>query len=451
MLKIAKSRQFWLTLLTLVIPIAIQNFFSTAVNSVDILMIGCVGQNELSAVSLANQFAFLIFGVLFGLNSGITILAAQYWGKGDTDSIQIVTGIAAKIITVITLLVMAACLTIPQLMMKIYTADSVLIDLGSQYLRVAAFSYIFWGISNSYESMLRSVERAMMSTVITTTALFINVALNAVFIFGLFGAPKLGVVGVALATAISRFMEFLFCVLDAVRGKLFTFKPALFLGHHSLLFKDFIKYAMPALINDGVWTVAFSTYSIIMGHLSTDVVAANSVATTVRDIFTVIAYALSSGAAVMVGIEIGKGKLDEARDEADLFCWITLAVSIVTGLILFAARPLVIGFFTLTETAAGYLNIMLMISSYYIIGQIMNTLVIAGLLRAGGNTRWGMICDTIDMWLVSVPLGFFSAFVLRLPPMWVYFILCMDEFWKIPFVFRYYKSYKWLRNITRDL
>ena len=449
MKEIAKDKGFWVTLLTLVVPITIQNFFSTAVNSADILMLGYVGQNELSAVSLANQFAFLLFGVLFGLNSGITILASQYWGKGDTDTIQIVTGIAMKIITAVTVPVTIACVCIPRLLMQIYTADETLIGLGSSYLKVAAFSYVFWGISNSYESMLRSVERAVTSTVITSTALILNVGLNAVFIFGLLGAPRLGILGVALATTIARAVELLLCLADALRGRLFTINPMLFLGHHKVLFADFLRYAMPALINDGSWTLAFSTYSIIMGHMSSDVVAANSVATTIRDLFTVIAYALGSGAAVMVGIEIGKGEMDRARNESDLFCWLSLGVGIVTGLAIFLARPFLMGFFALSETAAGYLNIMLMISSYYVIAQIMNTLVIAGLLRAGGNSRWGMICDFITMWCVSVPLGFVCAFVLKLPPMWVYFILCLDEFWKMPVEYRYYKSYRWLRNITR--
>ncbi len=449
MKEIAKSKQFWTTLLTLVIPIAIQNLLSTAVNSADIIMLGYVGQNELSAVSLANQFAFLLFGILFGLNSGITILAAQYWGKGDTDSVQIVTGIAMKIITAVTAVISLGCLLVPDVLMKIYTDDPVLIALGAQYLRVAAWSYLFWGISNSYESMLRSVERAFSSTVITSCALIVNVILNAVFIFGLLGAPRLGVVGVALATTVSRMTESVLCVVDASKGKLFKIKPRLFLEHHAELFRDFVKYAMPALINDSCWTLAFSTYSIIMGHLSSDIVAANSVATTVRDLFTVLAYALGSGAAVMVGIEIGRKEYRRAKDEGNLFCLISLGIGIITGLIILFSRHYVIGFFTLSETAAGYLDKMLIINSYYIIGQIMNTLIIAGLLRSGGNTRWGMVCDFIDMWLVSVPLGFICAFWLKLPPMWVYFVLCLDEFWKVPFVLRYYRSYKWIQNITR--
>ena len=449
MKELIKSKQFWKTLMTLVVPIAIQNFLSSAVNSVDILMLGYVGQDELSAVSLANQFAFLLFGVLFGLNSGITILASQYWGKGDTDSIQTVTGIAVKIVTACTVLIFIGCQIIPEKLMQIYTADPLLIELGSKYLRIASYSYIFWGISNAYESMLRSVERAVAATVITSVALIVNMLLNAVFIFGLLGAPKLGMVGVALATSISRVIEFALCTADAARGKLFTIKPGLFIRHDRLLFGDFLKYSMPALIGDGAWTVAFSTYSIIMGHLSSDVVAANSVVSTVRDLFSVIAYALGSGAAVMVGIEIGKNQLEKAKAEGDLFCWLSLGIGVLTGLLILFTRHWIIGFFSLTETAAKYLNTMLIINTYYVVGQIMNTLIIAGLLRAGGNTKWGMKCDIITMWCVSVPLGFLCAFVLKLPPMWAYFILCMDEFWKMPIVIRYYKSYKWIQNITR--
>ena len=449
MKELIKSKQFWRTLLTLVIPIAIQNFLSSAVNSVDVVMLGYVGQNELSAVSLANQFAFLLFGVLFGLNSGITILASQYWGKRDTDSIQTVTGIGVKIITAVTVLVFIACQVVPEKLMKIYTADPVLIELGARYLRIASYSYVFWGISNSYECMLRSVERAVASTVITSAALVLNMVLNAVFIFGLLGAPKLGIIGVALATAISRVIEFVLCIADAARGKLFAIKPGLLVKHNALLFGDFLKYSMPALISDGAWTVAFSTYSIIMGHLNSDVVAANSVVTTVRDLFSVVAYALGSGASVMVGISIGMNELKKAKDEGNLFCWLSLALGVLTGLLILFARPLIISYFSLSEKASDYLNTMLIINSYYVIGQIMNTLIIAGLLRAGGNTKWGMKCDIITMWCVSVPIGFFCAFVLKLPPMWVYFILCMDEFWKMPIVIRYYRSYQWIQNITR--
>jgi hypothetical protein len=222
-------------------------------------------------------------------------------------------------------------------------------------------------------------------------------------------------------------------------------------GHHALLFKDFVKYATPALCNDLLWTVAFSTYAIIMGHMNADMVAANAVASTVRELCAIVCFAIAGGASVLLGIKIGEGRMEEAKKYATYSCKTTFIIGIITGLIILAIRPIVFMGFNLSEQAHDYLSIMLFISSYYVLGQAMNTLLIAGIFRAGGDSRFGLICDTITMWAVSVPLGFFSAFVLKLPPMVVYFILCLDEFWKIPVVYKHYKSLKWLKNITRDL
>ena len=221
-------------------------------------------------------------------------------------------------------------------------------------------------------------------------------------------------------------------------------------GSHRLLFQDFVKYAVPALINDCAWTVAFSMYSAIMGRLNADVVAASSVASTVRSLCTILCFALGAGASVLLGIEIGEGKLELAKRDARRSCYVTLTIGVLTGLVLLLIRPLVFYFFHLSARAEGYLNMMLMISSYYVVGQAMNTLLIAGIFRAGGDSRFGMICDIIDMWFVSVPLGILAAFVLKLPPMAVYFVLCLDEFWKIPVVYRHYKSFRWLKDITRE-
>lgn len=447
---LAKNKSFWHSLCMMVIPIAIQNFFATAVTSADVLMLGYIGQDELSAVSLANQFQFLLIGLMFGINSGIVILASQYWGKKDTDSIQAIAGIALKFAVLVTGVITVGCIVCPKLLMTIYTNDTTLIEIGSAYLKLVGISYLLSSISQVYQSMLRSIERATLSTVISSSALALNIMLNAVFIFGLLGAPKLGVKGVAIATVISRVIELLLCAIDAIRGTAFKLKPSIILGSNRLLTGDFIKYSLPAILNDCSWTFAFSTYSIIMGHMNSDMVAASSVATTIRDLCTVVAYAFCNGSAVLLGIKIGENKKEEAKDEASLFCYIALVLGIITGAVILLIRPLIFKYYVLTGQAESYLNIMLIISSYYVVGQVMNTLLIAGIFRAGGNTRWGLICDTITMWVVSVPLGFISAFVLKLPPMAVYFILCLDEFWKIPFVYRYYKSGKWLRNITRD-
>ena len=445
-----EQKKFYRALFALVIPITIQNFISNAVNSADVLMLGYVGQSELAAVSLANQFQFLLWGFFYGISSGVTMLGSQYWGKKDLNSIQAVMGIAIKISIVATVLLSIGAVFFPNLLMRIYT-NEILIGIGASYLRIVGISYLMMSFSQVYMAVVRSMERVKISTAISSTALVLNVILNAVFIFGFLGLPKLGVIGVALATLISRIVETFLCVIDAARAKVFKINFRIMFGHHKLLFGDFVKYAAPALGNDLSWTVAFSTYAIIMGHMNEDIVAASAVATTVRELCSIVCFAMAGGASVLIGIKIGEGNMEEAKEYSTRSCHATLVIGIITALIIFAIRPLVFMGFTLTEQAQDYLNIMLMISSYYVIGQAMNTLLIAGIFRAGGDSRFGFICDTITMWVVAVPLGFFSAFVLNLPPMAVYFILCLDEFWKIPVVYKHYKSFKWMKNITREL
>lgn len=201
-----------------------------------------------------------------------------------------------------------------------------------------------------------------------------------------------------------------------------------------------------------VWTVAFASYSIIFGHLGSDVVAANAITGTVRNLCTTAAYGMAAAGTILIGKSIGENHLEEARRNADSLCHATLLVGILTGVLILLLRPLVFQIYggQLTEAGRDYLNFMLLVSSYYVIGQEMNTLVIAGIFRSGGNTRYGLICDIIDMWLVAVPVSFFCAFVLRVPVKPLYVIICLDEFYKIPFVYHHYKKYTWVNNITRE-
>lgn len=445
-----EKRTFYKSLISLVIPITIQNLITNMVNSADVLMLNYVGQSSMSAVSLANQYQFLLGGFFFGIASGITMLCAQYWGKKDMDSIQAVFGIALKISLAFTFAISFAAVSFPFLLMRIFTPETELITIGASYLRIIGISYLMGGCSQPYLFLLRSVERAKTSTLISCSALFLNVFLNAVFIFGLLGAPRLGVIGVAIATLIARIVEVLLCLADFFRGRIFKPNFSILFGRHKLLQQDFFKYSTPALLSDCIWTFAFSTYSIILGHMGSDMVAASSVATTIRNLLSVACFGLGSAGTVLLGKSLGQYQMEKAKADATSLCRSTFAISLLTGLVIIIIRKPVIALFDLTPLAQDYLNFMLLISSYYVIGQAMNTLTITGIFRAGGDSRFGLICDTVTMWCVAVPIGFFSAFVLHLPPKAVYFILCLDEFWKVPVVYRYYKSGKWLNNITRE-
>ena len=444
------SSSFNKDILRLAVPIVLQNIVTTAVNSADVIMLGFVGQDALSAGSLANQVMFILNLVYTGISSGVIMLAAQYWGKKDTKTIEHIMGIGMQLSMFISSMFFIMAFFFPHILMRIFTNDVNLITAGIPYLRMVSFSYLFMSFSQVYLCAMRSIERVNFSTVTNAVALILNIILNAVFIFGLFGAPKLGIIGVALATVIARGVEFTICVIDNFIPKAIHFHIKNVLEVNKILFFDFMKYSLPAFGNEIVWGVAFSMYSVIMGHLNSDIVAANAVVVVARNLGTVACFGIADAGAIILGKSIGSGNTDTIKSDSSRFVKITSISAILGGIVIFLLRPVFFSMADLTPTAQSYLSIMLFINMYYIVGQAFNTAMICGVFRSGGDSKWGFFCDILDMWCYSVPLGFISAFVLKLPPMWVYFLICTDEFVKIPFVYKHYKSYKWLKNITRD-
>ncbi len=446
-----QARNMYRQIAKLTVPIVLQNLLSAAVNSADVVMLNFVGQAHISAVSLAAQYATILFMVFYGLGTGATMLCSQYYGKGDLRAIAVVEGIALRFSMLLSLLFALAAFLAPGPMMRVFTSDPELVAIGAQYLRNISVAYLCWGVIEIYLAVLRSIGRVAVSTALNTVAFSLNIFLNAVFIFGLFGAPKLGAAGVALATSISRAVELVLVLMVSARSKDVKLKPSYLFVRNRLLFRDFMRMALPALANDVVWGLGFSMYSVIIGQfLGTDMVAANSFASLVRNYGTILAFGVASAGGILLGQLIGDNRMEEADRTASQLMKLTVLSGAVGGLIVLGAMPFVIRFADLTAAGKGYLRLMLLINSYYVMGAAVNTMLIAGVFRAGGDSRFGFICDTIDMWAYAVPLGFFAAAVLKLPPMWVYFLLCTDEFVKWPWVIRHYRSRKWLRNITRD-
>lgn len=442
---------FYGQIIRLVIPVVIQNLLSAAVSSADVVMLNYVSQDAISAVSLASQYANVLFMIYYGLGTGATMLCAQYYGKKDYMAIRAVEGIALRFSLIVSAVFAALALCVPEQMMRLFTNEQRLIELGADYLRYMSVAYLCWSVIEVYLSVLRSMERVTICMVLNMVAFGLNVLLNAVFIFGLFGAPKMGVSGVALATAISRVMELLGCILVSICSKEVKLDLRYLFIRNKPLFGDFVKLSLPALGNDVVWGVGFSMYSVILGHLGSDAVAANSLVTVVRQFGTVLCYGMASAGGILLGKLIGERQPEELiRRDASLLIRLTIACGVLGGLLVLAATPFVLRYATLSETAMGYLKTMLLINTYYITGTALNTTMICGIFRSGGDSKFGFYCDLIDMWAYAVPLGFFSAFVLRLPVRWVYFLLMTDEFVKWPFVIRHYKKGQWLRNITRD-
>lgn len=445
-----RNDPFYRHIFRLVLPIVIQNLLSAAVSSADVVMLNYVGQSSISAVSRASQYANVLFMVFYGLGTGATMLCAQYYGKGDMKAIQVVEGIAMRFSLGFAFLFAGAAFFFPEGMMRLFTNDGELIAIGASYLRFMSVSYLCWGITEVYLAVLRSIGRVTISTIMNVLAFSLNIILNAVFIFGLFGAPKLGAMGVAIATSASRLIELAACFVVSALSRDIKLDFRYLFSRNRLLFSDFVRLSLPALGNDILWSVAFSMYSVIMGHLGTDAVAANSFVVVVRNFGTILCFGMASAGGILLGNVIGENKLEEARADASKLMKLTVITGAIGGLIVLAATPFVLKYATLTETAMHYLKYMLLINTYYVMGAAVNTTLIAGVFRAGGDSRFGFICDAIDMWCYAVPLGFLAAFALKLPVLWVYFLLCTDEFVKWPWVIRHYRSGKWLNNITRD-
>lgn len=445
-----EKRAFGKMVLLLVLPVVGQNLLNMAVNTADVVMLGYVSQSALSASSLANQIQFILSLLFFGIGSGASILTAQYWGKGDTRTIEKVLGIALRFSIASAAVFALGAIAFPGPLMRIFTSDAELIAEGISYLRVVGVSYLFMAVTMMYLSAMSSMERVILSTQIYAVSLVVNIFGNAMLIFGWFGLPRLGILGVAISTTTARLVELVICLIDSRRNKYIRIRVRDIFARNKVLLQDFLRFALPAMGNDIVWGIGFSMYSVIMGHLGSDVVAANSIAQVVRNAAKVACSGISTGTAIIVGKALGQNLIDTARLYAKRMVNLTMVAAVIGGLMILALRPLIVNYGSITEQAREYLGVMLLISSYYVFGQAFNTTTICGVFRAGGDAKFGFILDFFDMWVFSVPLGFLCAFVFKLPVMWVYFVIFLDEFVKMPFIIVHYKRERWLQNITRE-
>ena len=442
---------FYRTVIALVVPMALQNLINVGVTAADVIMLGAVGEDALSGASLAGQVQYIMTLFLFGLTSGATVLTAQYWGKGDKDAIEKILGIAVKTAVFVTALFTAAALAAPGMLLKIFTSDPVVIAEGIRYLRIVAFTYIMIGITQAYLYIMRSVERVIVATVVYLLSLICNIIMNSIFIFGLFGLPAMGVSGAALGTLCARILE---VILVAGYARLFNRDIKLRLRHvlhtDKVLFGDFMKYALPVVINEVMWGLDTAANTAILGHMGSPVVAANSVAQVARQLATVVSFGLSSAAAIYLGKTIGEKKMEHARAYAKRFIGLSLIMGVLGGAVILIASPIATAFLSLSMQAKAYLRIMFFVMSYFVVGQAFNTTMVVGIFRSGGDTRFGLILDVSTMWCCSILLGFLAAFVFKLSVPVVYMILMSDEIIKIPITFWRYRSCKWLRDVTRD-
>ena len=457
----ARKDAFYRELYTTVFPLVIQAFMLALVSATDAVMLGLVDQTSMSSVSLGGQVQFVLNLFVLGITGGLSILSAQYWGKGDSRTVERLIPRNLLYMLLTGGLFTAATALLPSAVMRILTNDAELVACGSAYLRAVSLSYVLCAISQVYLTVLKTTGRAGTASRISSFAVALNIVCNAVLIFGLLGAPKLGIVGAAIATVIARAVELGWSMLASRKETALTLPDGKqksvvikvrwdrMLVPEPALMHDFRKVTGPLLAASMVWGIAYTLYSVIMGHLGGDAVAAHSVTGIARSLIACMTRGLGNGAGIMVGHVLGSGNLALAKKTAGRLTRLSIIAGVVTGSLLMLVSPLIVRLAPLTETAASYLQGMLLFCGVNLMFQSVNHTVLDGVFCAGGDSAFDMYGNIGAMWCFSLPLSCLAAFVWKLSPVAVYCIMNLDEIVKIPAVYLRYKKYIWLRDLTR--
>ena len=441
---------FYGKLAAIAAPIAFQSLMLSLVAACDAFMLGQVEQNQMTAVSLASQIQFVQNMILMAITGAGSILGAQYWGKGDRETMQKLFHLMLRFAGLLSILFFALCELVPGILTMLFTGDAELIAIGSSYLRIAGWSYLITGISQCYIAMMKVTDHVTPSAWISAAAVILNIVFNAVFIFGMLGAPRMEARGAALATTIARVIELLLClVISAGAGYIRPALTKLFEGSRQLTL-DFGRQCLPLLGGSLLWGVGFTSYTAIIGHMGTDAAAANSVAAVIRDLICCACNGIGSAAGIMVGNALGAGDLERGKEYGIRLVKISYVIGFASTALVLAVTPLVVRMVILTDEARGYLTGMMVIMAFYMIGRCVNTITINGVLDGGGDTLFDMYSLAVCMWGLAIPLALLGAFVFHWHVLLVYACTCLDEVGKIPWVMLRFRKYKWLRNLTRD-
>lgn len=453
MLPIIREKEFYRNVGRIAIPLALQNLISVGVAMTDTVVLGHMGEAAISASSLANQLYFIFTFALYGLSGGSIVLAAQYWGKKDTRTISKVLGISLRISIGIGVLFTLIGLLMPQQFMYLYSKDPDVIAGGVSYLRIIAFSYVLSAITVIYLGVLRSMENVKISLVVNCSSFAVNLVLNLIFVYGLFGMPKMGIPGAALATLIARGVEVTIIFLySSFFYKSFRFHLIDLVTLDRPLFRDYLHYSVPVVVNEFMWGSGASMQAAIIGNLGKYASASYNIVGVIQRLVTVLIFGSCDAATVIMGKTIGSGDEKGARKAGNTFLLLSVLLGVISiGLVgLAGSAALNLGVFDMSEKTNQYIRIMLYGTSVFVFCQSYNAMNIVGIMRGGGDTRTAMLIDTITMWFLSLPVGLLAGYVLKLSPPFVYICLSCDELVKIFICTWRFRSGKWLHNVTRE-
>jgi len=446
-----KDRAFYKTFFRLLLVISLQQLAALAVNMADNVMLGRYTELALSGATVVNQVQFILQQIAVGIGMGVVVLASQYWGQKRIDPIKKIISMGMKFGLVVGIIFFAACKLFPHTVLSLFTNDEAVIAEGMKYLNIICWTYLIFSVSNALMYALQSVETATVGTIMSVSTIIINICFNYCFIYGNFGAPELGVVGAAVATLVSRIVELIIILVYILFvDKKLKMKLSELLKFDFTYIKDYIKVATPVVISGAMWGIAQGAQTSILGHIGATVIAANSIAVVIFQIFAVVGMSCANVGSVVMGKTVGEGHFDKVRSYSKTMQILFLLFGILAGALLFAFKDIIVGFYAVSEETKKLAIQFITVLSISTVGSCYEYPVEGGIIAGGGSTEYQAWVDNLFMWLFTIPTAALSAFVFQFPPVVTFCFLKADQLLKCIPNFITCNRYRWVRVLTRE-
>lgn len=448
---LTRDRSFYQKFIILTIGLMLEQVVILSVNLADNIMLGSYSESALAGVAAVNQIQFILQQLVHAIGNGVVILGSQYWGQKRTLEIRKLTGIAALFNGFIALSLFVAMSLFPHAAVSIFSPNSEIIEQGMAYLSIIRFSYLFFSLTAVFMSAMRTVEIVRIAVNLSIVSLIVNCAINYVLIFGHFGAPQMGVRGAAIGTLVARIVEFiLLSAFVFLREKRLRLVPKDLIHFDRKLLRDFVSVTTPILIAAIVWGTNNATHTVILGHISDEAIAAQSISSNLYLLLKVAAVGAASAASIIIGKTIGENVgMPKIREYTRTLQILFVLVGLLMGSIMFIIRIPLLNLYNIKEETLWLANAFMIVQSVIMVTMSYQMSVSAGIIRGGGDSRFYMILDIISIWGIMIPLSLIGAFVLKLSPLWVFILLNSDQVFKCVPAFIYVNRYKWVRHLTR--
>ncbi len=474
----SKEKDFYRKVFILALPIALQSLITIGVNMLDTIMVGALGDDALSATSLANSFISIYHIFCMGLGMGASVLVSRYWGmkraaedeavrfQNENNSrdaaesmkkaenaghaLKQTVSMMLRITLILAALFAFATFIMPGVLMKMYTKEAEIIRLGSIYFEYSVVTYFFLGASLVCTIVLRSVGQVRLPLFVSIGAFFVNLGANYTLIFGKFGAPKMGIAGAALGTLIARVFEaIMICGYLLLKDECIRFRLRdLFMETGSLI-GEYMRISIPVLISDGILAIGNNSVAMVIGHLGGTFVAANAITSVTQQLSTVVIQGVSQAGAIVTGMTLGEGDRDRTMKQGYLFFGLGIALGTISAIfIMLASEPIIAYYDNVSEETVGIARQLMAAISLIIIFQGTNSIMTKGVLRGGGDTKMLMITDNIFLWVLAIPLGILAGFVFHWSAFAIYICLKSDQIIKTVWAFLRLRSGKWIKKIS---